>query len=127
MRKAIFMMLLAIVSNSVVAEWMYVVRNDLNYVYASPSTIRKAGDRVVMLSLNDFKAADEARPYMSAMVQSEYECKKEQSRIIRIYIYSGNMGTGKSEKHDDISSWRPLPTGSAVKALWNIACYKSPQ
>lgn len=127
MSKTILMILLAIVSNSAVAEWMYVVRNDQSYVYVDHSTIRKAGNRMGMSVLFDFKAADETRPFMSTKIQSEYECKEEQYRITRIYVYSGNMGTGEAEKNDTLTPWQPLKTGSAWKYLWSIACLKQPQ
>lgn len=127
MNKILLMTLLAIVSNSAVAEWLYVARNDQSYVYVDPSTIRKAGNRTGMLVLFDFKTADETRPFMSTKAQSEYECKEEQYRITRTYLYSENMGRGESEKSDTLTPWRLLQTGSAWKYLWSIACLKQPQ
>jgi len=98
MRKAILMMLLAGVSSSAAAEWIAVGSGEPSTLYADPSTIRKAGDRVQMLDLLDFKTAQvtEGYRYMSSKTLSEYDCKEERTRILYFTLHSENMGRGEA-------------------------------
>ena len=57
MKKLLLTLLLAAVSSSAMAEWVYVAKNkEGTYaVYADPTTIRKAGNTVKMWGLDDHK------------------------------------------------------------------------
>jgi len=129
MRKAILMMLLAIVSNSVAAEWVLAGRNKTATIYTDPATISKAGDRVKMWVLHDFhQTAMDAygkKPYKSSKVQAEYDCKNEQTRILYTSDLSGNMGEGDVINGDSVpSNWIPVARGSIGEDLWEFACGK---
>jgi len=129
MRKAILMMLLAVVSGSAVAEWVVVGRTETRTVYIDPATIRKAGNRVKMWSLDDaLNKVDYVagvKPFMSTKEQVEYDCKEEQSRTLYIYFHSGNMGGGEVVYvQSDIGEWTPVAPGSIGNTLLRIACGK---
>lgn len=128
MRQAILIVLLAMVSSSVAAEWVEVGRNEISTFYADPATIRKTGNMVKMWDLLDFKAV-QARPYgtpyLSQKTQQEYDCKEEQTQIIDLLRYAENMGKGEVASTDSDSGKRePVRPGTASAALWEFACGK---
>lgn len=107
--------------------WVKVGGNDSQTVYADPSSIHKAGNRVKMWGLLDLKVADTTtgKPYLSMKMQNEFGCKGEQYRFISSQNYSGNMGGGELVyRNDTAAEWNPIPPASAAKTLWKIACKK---
>jgi hypothetical protein len=80
-----------------------------------------------MLDLLDFKAAQEtdAYRYLSSKTLSEYDCKKEQARILNFSWHSEHMGGGQVVHLDsDANEWASIPPHSGVEKLWKIACGK---
>ncbi len=128
MRKAILMMILAVVSSSAAADWVQITGDDTSFTaYADPASIHRAGNRVKMRSLLDFKTADKlgSTPYMSQIEQQEYDCKKEQMRTLALNFYSGNMGEGETVYSDtDPDKWRRIIPDSIDEDLWETACRK---
>lgn len=123
MRRAILMMLLAVMSSSAMAEWVKVGGGDGDFVYADPTTIRKNGDNVKMWSLSDYKTPQGRKSYMSSKTQDEYDCKEEQSRDLAFSMFSGNMGEGETVfTGPGALRWVPVAPGSVAKVLWNFAC-----
>jgi len=134
MRKAILILLLAVVSNSVMAEWVMLGTNDsgTTTVYADPSTISKNGDMVKMWSMIDFEKAvklSDGKQFLSWKTQYEFDCKIKQSRMLAVSMHSENMGGGEVTNSLDYES----PKGEAVLAdsngevLWNYACRRGYQ
>ena len=129
MRKTVFMMLLAAVSSSAVAEWVKVGESDTQTatVYVDPATIREAGNTVEMGILFDLKKPEVSfgKPYMSMMRQAEYDCKEAQVRTLSVSFLSGNMGSGEVVSgSSEPGSWLPALAGSVVEKVWRIACGK---
>ena len=127
MRKVILMMLLAMVSGSAAAEWLEAGSNEIGAIYyADSATIRRAGNRVKMWNLVDYKTARVSfggMPYMSMKAHVEYDCKEERARTLYYSNHSGNMGRRKSVfSDDDPTKWRPVPRGTVQEDLWEIAC-----
>lgn len=125
MRKAILVMLLAVVSSSAAAEWVEVARSDTSTFYADPATIRRAGNIVKMWDLIDRKTPDNFnnKPYMSQRSQHEYDCKEEQWRTLYFTFFSGNMAGGNAVYIDsDPGKWAPVPPGSIAEGMWKFAC-----
>ena len=133
MKKLLFILALALISTSVMAEWAQVGKNDEMGIdnYIDFTTIRKTGDIVKMWSLNDSKAAIDVSigqnitGVMSIKSQDEYDCKEERSRNLAFIMFTGNMGRGKPIPNNlDISQWSPISPGSTSEAMWKIACDK---
>ena len=127
MHKVILMMMLAVMNNSAMAEWVKVEGNEFVASYADPATISKAGNKVKMLALVDFKTVIRSggEPHMSTKTQHEYDCKENQWRMLNFSYYSGNMGKGKvvySETQP--GEWQPVMPGSGTQTRWKIACGK---
>jgi hypothetical protein len=126
MRKAFLILLLAVVSNSVVAEWVEVGGNETAITHADPATIRKAGNMVTMWHLPDYAKArgiEGIKPYASAKAQDEYDCKQERTRTLSISLHSANMGEGEVlGTSTDPGNWRPVLPDSLVETLREFAC-----
>jgi hypothetical protein len=128
MRKAILMVLLAVVSNSAAAAWVEIGLDDdgTTTAYANPTTISKAGNRVKMLVLLERKTAKTTaagEPYRSSKMQNEYDCKKERWRTLYDSWYSGKKGRGAVVySTSESSNWRPVSPTSGADLLWRFAC-----
>ena len=119
-------LLLAAVSSSAAAEWVEISSNQTFTVFANRITIRKTGDRVKMWDLTDFKAVKVSaggKAYMSSKIESEYDCKEGQFRILFFSDHSGRMGEGEVVYRDaDPCKWQPVFPRTVSEALWKIAC-----
>ena len=129
MRKTIFMMLLAVVSSSAVAEWVNVgeSRAQTATIYVDPATIHKDGNKVEMWILFDLKKAEVSfgSPYMSRKRQAEFDCMMGQVRSLSVSFHSDNMGEGNVVNNEsDSGDWLPALPGSVVEKVWRIACGK---
>ena len=130
MKKIGAILLLAAVSSSAAAAaWVEAGSNEAGAIYyADPGTIRRAGNRVKMWNLVDYKSArvsSGGMPYMSTKTHVEYDCKEECVRTLYYSNHSGNMGRRKSVfSDDDPTKWRPVPRGTVQEDLWEIACGK---
>jgi hypothetical protein len=128
MRKAVAMVLLAVVSGNAAAEWIPAGRNNLLTAYYDPATIREAGDRVEMVHLYDFNAPKQSAigdTYFSSVETNEYDCKEERIKILAFSWHSEHMGRGAAVNiESDINKWLPVPPKSIYAALWKVACRK---
>ena len=129
MRKSILMVLLAVISNSAMAEWVWVDNGINTITYADPDTILKNGSRVKMWDLADFKTAQvltgNPNPYMSMKERNEYDCKESQVRTLVLYFISRNMGRGKKiNANNELGKWKPVPPEGLKNTLWKFACGK---
>ena len=129
MNKLILAMLLAVVSSSALAEWVNAGRSSDDSVtaYADPATIRKEGDMVIMSVLFDYKTAQagDGKPYLSAKVQSEYDCIEWQWRTPSASFHSGNMGEGEIVNSTTYpGKGMEVPRNTSLETLWKIACGK---
>jgi hypothetical protein len=129
MRKAISLMLLAVVSSGAAAEWVVVgsSENSTTTIYADPATIHRKGDMVKMWSLVDYKTPQGSapKPYMSMRSQDEYDCKDERARGLSLTRHAGNMARGKTVFTDSHrEKWEPVPPNSVGEGLWKFACGK---
>jgi hypothetical protein len=116
MKKLLLTLLLAIVSSSVMAEWVEVGTTDSYLVYADPTSIRKVGDIVKMRTRVDYKPVEMvdgkkqktiiAKAISVAWSQGEYDCKNIQFRAEFFY------------------EWTPVSPDSIDEKLWKYACGK---
>ena len=128
MLKLLALAVACLVSHNAAAEWVKVGGNERLTFYVDPSTIRKAGNMVKMWSLSDYITANVTafgKPHLSEMLQLEYDCKEEQSRVLALTFHSENMAKGEiTYKESSPRTWEPVPPGSGVATMWKIACAK---
>src|ERR1035437_6313004 len=127
MNKLIFMLLLAVLSSSAMAKWVELeaANFDNKTTYVDPSSIRKTGNIVTMSFIWDFKTAQtyDDKQFMSVKIQEEYNCKKEQFRMVHQSLHSEPMDTGQeifSKSYSD-NKFEPI-SGSAHQSLLRMAC-----
>ena len=127
MKKPLLILMLAVVSNSAMAEWVEVSSSDdLGItVYADPSSSRKADNKLKMWFLSDYKKARGLRSarYMSVVSQIECDCMEEQVRPGYGTFYEGNMARGRPVSTGLSSlNWRSVSPGSIHEHLLIFAC-----
>ena len=130
MFKIVLMLMLLALSNGVMAEWVKVadVMLGKGASYVDATTIRRSGNTVKMWSLTDLESAQviDGQPYLSQKSRYEYDCMKNQVRLISISRHSGNMGAGNLiASDDDVGKWISIPPYSLFEYLWKIACGKN--
>ena len=128
MRRTILLMVMATLSGNVVADWKSVGSNDSNYLFADIASIRKDGSKVKMLDMIDFKTRqlENDKFYQSSMAEAEYDCKENRYRNLSVTLYPFRRGGGDAiSAVTNPSEWQPIPSGSGVEMLGNIACGKA--
>ncbi|MBI4291036.1 MAG: hypothetical protein HY661_06105 [Betaproteobacteria bacterium] len=128
MRNVIFMMLLAVVSNSAAAEWSLVRQNAFDGDYIDRVSIRRDGETAYMSSLVNFdraRALGNGQRYLSMQLSRKYDCKDPKSRIIQVSWYAETMGLGPMIAKDDYPyRWDLYEASVPTQLLWKIACGK---
>lgn len=110
------------------AGWVYVGDDETVTAYSAPATRRKAGNKVTMWDLADFKMVQElfglgGKSYMSVRQQNEYNCKENKSRSLHSTAHSGNMGEGEIiGRLNKPGDWESVPPNSRIELLWKFAC-----
>jgi len=125
MRNILLVMLLTTANNSAIAEWIKVVSNETDTVYADPASIIRTFYKVKMRSLHDFKTPAKlpGNTFLSADIQQEYDCQENLSRTLVFTCHSRNMGKGKKIFTDiEPYEWEPVKQGSLREALLKFAC-----
>jgi hypothetical protein len=127
MRIAILAMLLAAVSSNAAAAWVAVSDTNKFITFADPATISKAGNMVKMWDLLDYKAMREVEGirYASQKSQSEYNCQKQLTRPLVLFLHAGMMGSGEQIFNSTTpDKWQRVAPGSVNEALLKYACGK---
>jgi len=120
-------LMLAVVSSSAMAEWVYFSESIDAIFYINPDSIQKSGNTVKMWVLGDLNEAkrNNGKTVLSYKNQYEYKCKERQERSIYQIIYSENMGEGKVvQTYDEPDEWVPVIPDSVGAAHLEFACKK---
>jgi len=130
MNKIVLLILLALASNGLRAEWVKINANDNLTTYVDPASISKAENVARMSGMVDLKEAKKeelGKSFLSAKSIQEYDCKEEQVRKITLSFYSGNMGAGEivhTYTDPDKWKWTPVAHGTISETMWKAACDK---
>jgi hypothetical protein len=129
MRRAMFMALLAAANGSVAADlakWSVVDNREAFTIYAETGTIRRAGNIAQMWDMSDAKAGrvlGGIKKSVSSKMEREYDCSRQQMRMLYVSWHSANMGGGEIVGSDATpGSWQPTMLGTIGDRLWRIAC-----
>lgn len=107
------------------AEWVLVSSSENMIVYMDPDTVRRKENIVKVWDLEDFKTLQTrgAISFLSTKSLMMYDCTEEQYRILAIYEYPGQMGSGTPvSSFTDPSKWVPVMPGSVGYVKWRILC-----
>lgn len=150
MRRAILLMLLAVVSNSAMAGWVKVVTEDhfnnqspceknCYFVHVDIASIDKTGNTIKMWRLNNFekpptsysryKQSANDKPHLSVKIQDEYDCKGKRTRFLFASYHSHPMGEGQVVHTESIpTEWFSIGERSSREGvaafLWRAVCEK---
>jgi len=130
MKKLLLILVLAIMSRSVMAEWVRVNYDSGNSstTYVNSFTIEKFDRTVKMWSLVDYEKAQERAflpLYMSINRQNEFNCIEVKMRELYASYHAKNMGEGKVNFSDNTpDSWTVVLPDSIGRELWKYACGK---
>jgi Surface-adhesin protein E len=126
MRKMILILLLAVVGNNAMAEWVVVNRSKYATGYADPATIVKDGNIAKMWSLVDCKTITSfigGSPFMSIKSQEEFDCKEKKLRTLVYTLHSGRMGEGEVVfSNSNPSKWASALPENGMGDFLKIAC-----
>ena len=108
------------------SEWVVANQNGGITIYADTATVRRAGSMAQMWDLTDFRTGQVLggdKRSLSFKKEQEYDCNKQQARILYISWHSQNMGAGEIIGSDrNPGDWRPVLLGSILERLWRTAC-----
>ena len=123
------LLLLAVLSTSAAAQWgkwTIVDQSESFVVYVDTATIRRSDNIAHMWDLSDAvsgKGFGRMRQSRSFTIEREYDCARQQLRVLYVAWYAQPMGEGKivgSQSHPGI--WQPAMLGTIGEELWRIAC-----
>jgi hypothetical protein len=128
MRKAILTLMLVAASGSALAVWELQGTDQSSYLYADPTTIHKNGNKATMSDLVEYKTRQSENDvyYQSSRVEVEYDCDGKQYRNLSATLHPYSMGGGDAvSSFTSPDAWQPIPPGSGIEVLGNIACGKT--
>ena len=101
-------------------------QNEAVTIYADIATIRRAGNMAYMWDLTDFRTGrvlSGDKRSLSFRKEQEYDCNRQQGRILYISWHSGNMGGGEITGSDrSPGDWRPILLDTVFERLWRTVC-----
>ena len=119
-------MLLSATAAAQFARWDIVDRREDFIVYADTATIRKQSQIARMWDLSDGKPGKMlpgVKKSQSFRSEREYDCAKQQLRVLYISWHAGSMGEGQIlGSTSKTGAWQPALHGTIGEKLWQIAC-----
>ncbi len=130
MKQLALALVLTAVSGSAAAAWTDAgVNNELMAGYVDRDTITHTGYSVMMWNLLDFKTAQVAPSgelFWSTMSLYEFDCQKEERRLMAFSWRSGHMGLGTVVHTESTpsSKFTPVAPETVAAVMLQIACGK---
>lgn len=125
MKRILLMILLSAICNSAMAEWSYIGDNDDVTIYVDSSTIKKRGSTAKIWVLFDYKAPrtlQSGASYLSLKRLNEFDCKKDEERMLSFVIAADHMGKGDALPSSEKTEWNPIIPDSATAEVSKYAC-----
>ena len=128
MKKTILTLLLAAMSTGTMAEWQKIGINGGNTQYVDSSPIREDRNMVKAWTLIDSETPNRVgtdEPHLSMKIQEEYDCKKEQFRVLSSSTHTSNMGQGRVITYSITpTEWVGIPPDSFAALKSKLLCGK---
>lgn len=128
MKKSIFMLLLALVSTHVMADWVKVSSSDELDIYIDSPSIQKTENTAKIWQLYDYKKPQVAKGvyFQSIKFRTEYDCSDMRSRLVSVIAHSGKMGDGEVINSDSrIHEWIQFPPDSENATTSKFVCSRT--
>ncbi len=127
MNRLLFVVILFCFSAEVAAEWTMIQTNDDSNLYIDFDSIKKSGDLIKVLSLNDYYLAQQKQG-LSSQWEELVDCKNKKFKALSINYYAENMGKGEilSTTHfnESETNWSDIVQYSIGELKINIICSK---
>jgi hypothetical protein len=126
MKKIIFVLLFLVIGSAHAQQWIpYSQTSQGTQYFDLQRAITMGGSAAFILDLHDMKseAKDaEGKAYRSIIYAREFNCRKEQSRVLSWQRKSESMGNGAVvSEHSQVSEWSDVKTPNATR-LMMAAC-----
>lgn len=128
MKKLLFTLTLVFISTNTMAEWIEIgeSNNKGGYTaYADLTSIRKAGNKVKMWVLFDYKIEQKISGvvFLSEKIRREYDCEVEQMRVLAFSLFSWNMEKGDLiRSYSQPQKWEKIQPETMNETEWKVAC-----
>ncbi len=115
-------------SGNVIAAWDELGSNELITVWVDKASLKKSGDKVLLLSMLDLKKPGvdpkSKSPVNSIIGLNEYHCGQNQYRALDVKFMSDKKGDGKviGEIKSPNSTFEPVINGDWTTGVYNLAC-----
>lgn len=127
MNRLLFVLILFCFSAEAVAEWTMIQTNDDSNLYVDFDSIKKSGDLIKVLSLNDFYLAQQKQG-LSSQWEELVDCKNKKFKALSINYYAENMGKGEilntTHFNESETNWSDIVQYSIGELKINIVCSK---
>ena len=126
MKKILSLLLFIVFGSAYAQQWIQYSQTSQGTQYFDlQSSITMGGSAAFILDLHDMKSEAndaEGKAYRSIIYAREFNCRKEQSRILSWQRKSESMGNGAVvSEHSQVSEWTDVKTPNA-KRLMMAAC-----
>jgi len=126
MKKIIFVLLFLVIGSAHAEQWIpYSQTSQGTQYFDLQRAITMGGSAAFILDLHDMKSEAndaEGKVYRSIIYAREFNCRKEQSRVLSWQRKSESMGNGAVvSEHSQVSEWSDVKTPNA-KRLMIAAC-----
>lgn len=111
-----------------VAQWTPVMVDQMVITYIDRTTLRGTavkGGMVRMWWLMDYQLVQitDEKGYFSRLHHSEFDCLRQQARLLSVALLSEQMGMGRTVYEDPVPRrWLAVAEEPFQQALWDIAC-----
>lgn len=127
MHRLLFVLILFCFSAEVAAEWTMIQTNDDSNLYIDFDSIKKSGDLIKVLSLNDYYLAQQKQG-LSSQWEELVDCKNKKFKALSINYYAENMGKGEilntTHFNESETNWSDIVQYSIGDLKINIICSK---
>lgn len=123
-----FLLMLALVSGTALAEWTEIQKfDDGMRVFVDQASAQRNGANAQVTHLvrwGEPQIDPGNPPYRSTIVHTTYDCVAKRERYQGSTSYAGTMGDGGkvTEDDDEAEAWYSISESSMEDKLWKIAC-----
>jgi len=128
MKRPILLLALMCLSAGAAAQWTPVMVDQMVITYIDRTTLRGTGGKgglVKMWWLMDYQLVQvtDEKGYFSRVHHSEFDCRRQRSRLLSVALLSQQMGLGEVVFEDLVPRrWEPVAGQPFQQALFDIAC-----
>lgn len=122
---------MVLAGGSAMADWIKVgeaLDGKVSY-YVDPSTMRKMGALMQVVTLTDYQQAQvisDTQRFMSVKMQDEFNCTQRSGRHLSLVALAGNMGSGPVVATEaNPAPERTIAPDTADEDMWKHVCARN--